>query len=185
MQREIEIKTHLTTQKKNSLVQYFNNLYNTAECEYKADAYFKDAQGEMYRLRKQNNLLIYTKKNNSISNGVEINSEQEKLLSEDEFNDLFKKDALCITKIKEGYIWSTKDIYGYDMNIEIVNVSGQSINKEKKDLGWFLETEVVAPFDISMHICNSIKNELLNFVKVLSVDNMIENRKYITMIEGK
>ena len=69
------------------------------------------------------------------------------------------------------------------MNIEIVNVKGHSRNKGIRDLGYFIETEIIAPKDIFDHICNNIKAELLNYYKVLGVFENIENRKYMAMIE--
>ena len=74
MHTEIEVKARLRADQKNSLTGYFNSLYNAATSEYKCDAYFKEPSGELYRLRKQNNEYIYTKKNNSLSDGVEVNS---------------------------------------------------------------------------------------------------------------
>ena len=183
MHTEIEVKARLRADQKNSLTGYFNNLYNAATSEYKCDAYFKEPSGELYRLRKQNNEYIYTKKNNSLSDGVEVNSEDERILSQSEYDALFKDELLFIKKTKEGYIWSTKDFYGYDMNIEIVNVKGHIRNKGIRDLGYFIETEIIAPKDASDHICNNIKAELLNYYKVLGVFENIENRKYMAMIE--
>lgn len=183
MQKEIEVKASISEPVVKRLVPYFNNYYGRGNKEFKSDTYFMEKDGSLFRLRRVDGKYIYTKKKNVIIDGVEANSEDEKELSEDEYKKTYDANIVYVEKTKEGYIWRTEDKYGYEMNIEVINVKGKNKSGKNKELGYFVEIEIITNEDIEDKVVCILKDELLDYFKSIGVLNLIESRKYISMIE--
>lgn len=183
MQKEIEVKAGISESVVKRLVPYFNKNYGIGNKEFKSDTYFMEKDGSLFRLRIVDDKYIYTKKKNVIINGVEANSEDEKELKEEEYKKIYSSYTPYVEKTKEGYIWQTRDKYGYEMNIEVINVKGISRSGKNKELGYFVEIEILASDDIDDKTVRTLTDELLDFLKDIGVLGGLVSRKYLFMLE--
>lgn len=183
--KEIEAKAHITPFEKDSLIQKFNKMYGTSKSEIKKDAYFEDEDGTHSRIREEGGEYIYTKKRQSMKGSIEVNDEDEKILSESQKDVYIQTHKILLFKSKQGYIWTTAIQNGtesYQMNIEIVKVEGQYKDKAHRDLGWFLEVELLIPNADTITIEWGTKT-INAFFKDHALDLKIEKRKYMEMLK--
>ena len=68
------------------------------------------------------------------------------------------------------------------MNIEIVKVEGQYKDKAHRDLGWFLEVELLIP-NADTTTIEWGTNTINAFFKDYALDLKIEKRKYMEMLK--
>lgn len=190
MGKEIEVKAHIPNDMLKSLREIIEKRFGKGKEEIKRDEYFKDKDNRTFRVRKENDKLIYTKKEQSLENNIEINNETEYTISEKEYNDITTKYTPFFKKNKIGTIWSCT-LNGFCSNIEIVEVSGYyidntSIKVDTKNLGFFLETEILIDeneYKSNPNLKEEAKNTLLNFYKKLNLQKNIEYKKYMEMIQ--
>lgn len=171
--REIEIKTHVPDA--SSLLAELERRYGKGREVHKRDHYFH-LPGEVLqslRIRNNNGKLEFTTKHSSNDGKSENNEEFEFFASEEEyeravafFHALGHEDYFV--KIKDGWEW-----YDGEVHIEVFQVN---------DLGYFMEIEILIPFDASNAFVEEKREKIASLVRSLGLENEIENRSYREMI---
>lgn len=182
--KEIEAKAHVKSSYVELLKKVLTVRYGNSKKESKSDLYFHDVDGD-FRIRKCEEKYVYTKKHQSMCGGVEVNDESEYILNLTEVANYKELHHPFLEKSKTGYIWSvdTKiDEMFSTMNIELVSVEGKYENKPYKELGWFLEVEVLIG-NANDTLINSARNFIETFFKDLNLNDSIEKKKYMAMLE--
>lgn len=190
MQKEVELKAHIVSQSVEAVKKGLILQFGEPNDEKKSDTYYKDKDGSDVRIREILDDFIFTKKEQSMDGGVEVNNEYEKILTLDEKQALEKLLTLFMKKTKVGYIWSTKT-EGFNVNIELVKVSGYYLTgttstAKEKDLGYFLETEYLIEYAENEAIDNKIakaKHLLETFYKQYGLYDSIESKKYMQLLQ--
>lgn len=189
MQKEVELKAHIASNSVETLKKNLTSQFGKPVAEKKSDTYYKDEDGCDVRIREILDDFVFTKKDQSMDGGIEVNNEYEKVLTLEEKQEFEKTLAPFMKKAKIGYIWSTK-IENFDVNIELVKVSGYYLNTptlpiEEKNLGYFLETEFLIEYSENENITDRItlaKQLLEAFYKRYNLYESIERKKYMQLL---
>lgn len=174
--REIEIKAH--ARDIDSVLGALRSELGEGKGVHKHDRYFRrpgEAVQSM-RIRRFPDRLEFTTKVNSREDGAEDNREYEFTAPLEElegavafFHALGHEDFFI--KEKDGYEWQRGDAH-----IELLSVN---------DLGWFLEIEVLLPFDSTASEAEAAREEIKALLKLYGVsEDDIETRAYRDMILG-
>jgi adenylate cyclase class 2 len=125
-------------------------------------------------------LVTYTSK--EVREGMEITDEREFTVSDgNTFEELLKRLGLepGVRKHKQGWAWTCGNIYA-----ELAEVSGEAPGREQgsRNLGWFLELEILAADDAAGTVA-AARKELLGLLGKLNVGTeCIEERYYTEML---
>lgn len=190
MQKEVELKAHIASNSVETLKKNLTFQFGEPEDEKKSDTYYKDESGSNVRIREILDDFVFTKKDQSMDGGIEVNNEYEKVLTLEEKQEFEKTLTPFMKKAKIGYIWSTK-IENFDVNIELVKVSGYYLTAstptvDEKDLGYFLETEFLIEYSKDEDIADKIteaKQRLEAFYKQYGLYDSIESKKYMQLLQ--
>lgn len=189
MQKEVELKAHIASNSVETLKKNLTSQFGKPEEEKKSDTYYKDESGSDVRIREILDDFVFTKKDQSMDGGIEVNNEYEKVLTLEEKQKIEKTLAPFMKKAKIGYIWSTK-IESFDVNIELIKVSGYltttTSDIKEKDLGYFLETEFLIEYSENEDITDKItlaKQLLETFYKRYNLYESIESKKYMQLLQ--
>ncbi len=182
--REVELKAHVKDylQVKNKL----ESLYGKGTDVSKSDLYFRLPGSVHQALRVRNNrgVLEFTAKKMRNDSKSEDNEEYEVLVDiKQEGNAYAFFECLGYEKYfrknKAGWEWTVDDIH-----VELLEVSGFRYGEEKavKELGYFLEMEILIPFKEKVDLFEK-QNSLYDLLKRLGFcDNDVEMRSYRSMI---
>ena len=135
---------------------------------------------------------LVTWKNKQKLNGIEVNDEHELEVSNGKvFEELLVQLGLekQLVKRKEGWAWQ------YDgITVELCKVSGSSKKSSKKsslakqgrtkNLGWFLELEIITGNDSEAVIAAARKKLFALLEKAGIGEELLESRYYAEMLEG-
>ncbi len=175
--REIELKAHAADP--SSVRSVIESIAGEGKAVDKADQYFRvgDSVHPALRIRRFNDHMEFTAKKNSKNEAGENNLEYEIQLGLDQYdNAVMFFRALgyeeYFIKLKKGYEWT------YDgTHIELLKVN---------DIGWFLEMEILLPFDSSEELLSESAIKLHRLLHQFSLsEGDIENRSYRSMILGR
>ena len=141
----------------------------------KCDRYYRDENDEIFRIRRENGILMFNKKKQNNISYFECNDEIEYEISADDEKKIIAQSTLFMEKQKSGYKFMTtfKD---YDSNIELVFVDG---------LGIFLEIEVLLDDDAKQKDIKDATGWIEKIFEKYNLLNNIEKRKYIDMLSEK
>jgi adenylate cyclase class 2 len=128
--------------------------------------------------------VLVTYKSKEVREGIEINDEREFTVSDgDTFGELLKRLGLepGVRKHKQGWAWTCGNIYA-----ELAEISGEVSGKEQgssaRNLGWFLELEILAD-EAGAETVAAARGELLELLERLKVGKeCIEERYYAEML---
>ena len=186
--REVELKAHVRGEY-NALKSRIESLYGKGRDVNKSDLYFH-LPGEKHqalRVRNNHGILEFTAKKTKNDFLSEDNKEYEvKVDISEEKNAYLFFECLgyekYFRKIKTGWEWMVDDIH-----IELLEVSGYRYGKkdEEKNLGYFLEMEILIPFEVDVDLRDE-QNSLYDLLHRLNIkDEDIEFGSYRTMILGE
>ena len=193
---EIEIKAHVKNsnicKKKLSAIAGEETAFSKDDTYWFAPAVLHYFSGPRVRqeTKGKNIKTLVTWKNKEKRAGLEVNDEHElEISSEKEFEELLVLLGLKkqITKHKEGWAW-----YYNGITIELCKVSGSVKRNTKKssslkqnqvkNLGWFLELEIIAGDDSDVTV-SSAKNKLFVLLEKAGIEKeSIESRYYAEML---
>lgn len=182
MAYEVELKAHvedpLLIQER---LQQLEGI-SLALYEHKDDIYYALGDEEpSFRLRRESfgkdehhlkGSLLFTKKNKSITKGIEVNKEYEFTVPDDQFE---AAHAFCLSLGYGIYIRKTKRGNSYtlgNVHIELVEVIG---------LGWFLEMECVLENETGIEDAKASLKHILGLVGVS--EDKIESRYYMHLLK--
>ena len=175
--REIEIKAHALDYRK--VLESIVEIAGNGSPVDKRDHYFR-LEGNIkpaLRIRKFNDHLEFTAKKNSKGSESEDNLEYEVMLGLDQYDNavsFFRALGYVdyFIKLKKGYEWTYNGTH-----VELLEVN---------DLGWFLEMEILLPFDSSEEKIGKAQKKLRDLLQLFSLkDEDIEMRSYRSMILGR
>ena len=175
--REIEIKAHASDYR--SVLDKIVKIAGNGSPVDKRDHYFRIEGNEKpsLRIRKFNDHLEFTAKKNSKGAGSEDNLEYEIVLGIDQYDNavsFFRALGYIdyFVKLKKGYEWTYNGTH-----VELLEVN---------DLGWFLEMEILLPFDSSEEMIENAQKTLHELLHLFSLkDEDIEMKSYRSMILGR
>ena len=175
--REVEMKARAAVPERISGI--FSSRLGKAHPVHKADHYFRRPGESIQALRMRTNggRLEFTTKRTVSINGREDNAEYEfhGLPGDEEaaaafFHALGYEDFFV--KKKDGWEWNDGDAH-----IELLSVN---------DLGWFLEIEVLLPFDSSVEDGEAARRHIEALMNEAGIgESDIETRSYREMITGR
>lgn len=186
--REVELKAHVKGDAV-ALKNKIESLYGSAGDVNKSDLYFH-LPGEVHqalRVRNNKGVLEFTAKKMKKDKLSEDNSEYEVLVDisqEKNAYDFFE----CLgyekyfRKIKSGWEWMVDSVH-----VELLEVSGYRYNSEneERNLGYFLEMEILIPFNAKVELREEQKT-LHDLLYRLGLDDGdIEMKSYRAMILGE
>ena len=172
--REVEIKAHASSPE--DVRKKLTALYGEGREVHKRDHYFR-RPGESIqalRIRQYNGIIEMTCKKTGVNESGENNLEYEFRSSPDQldaaasfFHALGFEDFFI--KKKDGWEWN-----GRGAHIELLDVN---------DLGWFLEIEMILPFDSSEHDAEEAEKVIHGILHDAGLpEDDIERRSYREMI---
>lgn len=182
MHKEIEIKARLTNIEALTLIEQFNEMFGDGMDEHKKDTYYHHPDGYDVRLRRQAGMIIYTRKDQTMRGGVEVNDEEELMFTETMALALEKTVEEFLTKEKLGYLWQV-EVDGFRLNVEVVQVKGSYEKAPEKDLGSFIEMEILLEDPTDEEI-QKAKDTLVELCSSLDLYEKIEKKKYAALLQG-
>ncbi len=186
--REVELKARVVDYL--SLKEKIEALYGEGKTVNKSDQYFHLPGNKHQALRMRNNkgVLEFTAKKTSNDSLSEDNMEYEFFASIEEYDRAFNF-FVCLgyepyfRKNKTGWEWSVGDIH-----VELLEVSGKSNLKpqEENTIGYFLEMEILIPFNQKNIDLRDDMNQLHNLLYRFGLkDDDIVMASYRSMILGE
>lgn len=188
---EIEIKAHALDAE--SLKEKIESLFGEGKSVNKSDLYFhrKGEKHQAFRIRRYNGSIEFTAKNTRADGLSEENDEFE-------FNapvtEVKKAEAFfeCLgyepyfRKSKTGFDW---DLVQGDIHVELLEVSGfrYGCDSDERNLGYFLEMEILIPFkEASKDTLREKQNKLHKVLHELGLrEEDVEMKSYRSMILGE
>ncbi len=188
---EIEIKAHVLDAE--SLKEKIESLFGEGKSVNKSDLYFhrKGEKHQAFRIRRYNGSIEFTAKNTRADGLSEENDEFE-------FNapvtEVKKAEAFfeCLgyepyfRKSKTGFDW---DLVQGDIHVELLEVSGfrYGCDSDERNLGYFLEMEILIPFkEASEDTLREKQNKLHKVLHELGLrEEDVEMKSYRSMILGE
>ena len=172
--REIEIKAHVSNPER--VKALFVSHLGEGKTVKKRDHYFRrpGESVQALRIRSFDGVIEFTTKKTSSADGSENNEEYEFRAFPDQydkalqfFHALGYEDFFI--KKKDGWEWMDGRAH-----VELL-----SVNK----LGWFLEIEILLPFDSSDRECEEARNEIEDIIRDAGLSSSdYESRSYREMI---
>lgn len=182
MQKEIEMKCHITEGNKSRIENFLQDKTTLLGSVEKYDYYFEDPKNTgkiFFRIREEkktgdegesSTYIVTKKKQNISSQGLEINDELEfEVSSFDAFIEF------CAAQGIQKLFTKTKKITKYSYNdilIEWVSID---------PIGEFLEVEIVTEEEN----INTASEKILAFFKELELENDIEKKRYFLLLKEK
>ena len=188
---EIELKAHVKEPEK--LKARIESLSGEGKSVNKSDLYFHrpGEKHQAFRIRRNNGVLEFTAKNTRSDALSEENDEFEFFADVRESE---KAEAFftCLgyepyfRKSKTGFDW---DLVQGDIHVEMLEVSGfrYGCDSEEKNLGYFLEMEILIPFkEASPDTLREKQNKLHKVLHEFGLgEDDIEMTSYRSMILGE
>lgn len=183
---EVEMKAFVDNSKVEEIKNSLDELYQEASLVDKIDEYyFSNNDNKKFRVRRENDKLIYTYKKNKNIDCLELNEETEVEITNSDYKRYKELSEFLYSKIKTGYKWSRINPIkkASVINIELLKVSGGK-KDNIKNLGYFLEIEI-----LSSSTDDKLILEYQNYIKSIFdkflLSNNIVKEKYETLLLTK
>ena len=188
---EIELKAHVPDWEK--LKGRIESLQGEGNSVNKSDLYFHrpGEKHQAFRIRRNNGKLEFTAKNTR-SDGLSEENDEFEFSAPVEEREKAEGFFKCLgyepyfRKTKMGFDW---DLVQGDIHVELLEVSGfrYGCDREEKELGWFLEMEILIPFkEASPDTLREKQNKLHKVLHEFGLgEENIEMTSYRSMILGE
>ena len=172
---EVEIKAHASE----GIKEFFDARYGTGREVHKHDHYFRrpGERIQALRIRSYNGIVELTTKKTGVISGSENNEEYDFRALPDQLD-----AALLFFRALgyEDFFIKKKD--GYEWTVERAHIELLSVNT----LGWFLEIEILLPFDSDEEKREEAREEILSIMASAGIgEDDFESRSYRDMILEK
>ncbi|MFA6784387.1 MAG: CYTH domain-containing protein [Sphaerochaeta sp.] len=187
---EVELKAHVDDPIHTKTIIEGLAGISPLQCEYKDDIYYGfHGEEPVFRLRRESygkdfshmtGSLLFTSKQKSLKDGIEVNREHEFSVSDDQSE---QAEQFCTSLGYEIYIRKTKKGYLYEyspledlppLHVELVEVLG---------LGWFVEMEFILEDEA---LIEKSKNTLLSVLdSLLIARESVEERYYMHLLKER